>query len=55
MVRISAPEKEEMPLIRNGWVLVHDVPLSTQMKDFSVLKVILDSDEDEAGEVEEYL
>ena len=54
MVRIIAPEREVMPLIRNGWVLVHDVPLSTQMKDFSVLKVIPASAEED-GEIEEYL
>ncbi len=50
MVKINAPKREDMPLVRNGWVLVHDVPLSTQMKDFSVLKVINESDESEAEE-----
>jgi len=42
MIRINAPEKEDGPLVRNGWTLVHDVPLSTQMKDYVIQRRIED-------------
>ena len=50
MVKVNAPEKEDRPIIRNGWRLVHDVPLSTRMKDYFIQKKIEDFKDDETEE-----
>jgi len=50
VVKISAPEKEERPMVKNGWVLVHDVPLSINLKDYVIARRIDELMDDNASD-----
>ena len=55
-MKIHAPQKEEMPLMKNGWILIHDHPLSMELKNYLIQKKLEDFFDDEAEEyMEEYI